>query len=44
MTQSGFAIDNADRDFGTITTREIRLSSRMDPLWEIKITAIITGG
>ncbi len=44
MTASGFTIDNADRDFGTITTREVRVGRRLDPLWELKITAIVGNG
>lgn len=44
FTANGFTIDNADRDFGTITTREVRVGSRLDPLWELKITAIVGDG
>ncbi len=40
---NGLTIDNADRDFGTITTREVRIGRRLDPLWEMKLTAIISG-
>jgi hypothetical protein len=43
FVSNGFTIDNADKDFGTITTREVRIGSRFDPLWEIKVTAIISG-
>ncbi len=44
MTANGFTIDNADRDFGTITTREVKIGGRFDPLWELKVTAIVGDG
>lgn len=44
MTAKGFTIDNADRDFGTITTREVKVGGRFDPLFELKVTAIVGDG
>ncbi len=41
MVANGFTIDNADRDFGTITTQEVRVGSPRDPVWELKVTALI---
>lgn len=43
LIANGFTIENADRDFGAISTREKRIGSRLDPLWEMRVSAVVTG-
>ena len=43
LIANGFTIENADRDFGGISTREKRIGIRLDPLWEMRISALVTG-
>lgn len=43
LIANGFTIENADRDFGAISTREKRIGIRLDPLWEMRISALVTG-
>ena len=42
LVSNGLTIEDANKDFGTITTKGVRIGNRMDPVWEMKITAMIT--
>jgi hypothetical protein len=43
LVSNGYSIDDANKDFGTITTNEILMGNKLDPVWEMKVTAMITG-
>jgi hypothetical protein len=43
LIANGFTIENVDRDFGSISTREMRIGNTFDPLWEVRISAVISG-
>ncbi len=45
LAQNGFAIDYSDDNFGTITTKGRRLSTRaLEPIWYMHIDVVVSDG